>query len=381
MKKILVMTDHMPWGHRSIARAIFDYLRDFEKKEDWKVEMVQVQTQTGVAGELNNLFYRYLPQAQMVMHKASQVKGVADIATQEAVEANLEITEKTIKKYKPDVVICSYFVLSHCLAKLKESGKYNFKLWTVVADPWTPHGLSWVKGAEVHLVYDERAAKMAVEAGIDRKGVMVTGWWTRPVMYERLDKILARRKLGMEGDYPILFVGGGSLGSVTLTKILPVLPFVKKEMGIVFNCGTDRVTQRLVGYYDKLLSSIWGSKKLVHIKVLGWIDNMAEVLSGCDMVLGKAGPNFLFDVVAAAKPFVAITHIYGQECGNLEIIRKKKLGWVKEETLDLSRFLLDYLKDPKSFEKKYEKSILAERERNRGSLTKIKNALSREELQ
>jgi UDP-N-acetylglucosamine:LPS N-acetylglucosamine transferase len=58
---------------------------------------------------------------------------------------------------------------------------------------------------------------------------------------------------------------------------------------------------------------------------------MAEVLSASDIVFGKAGPNFLFNVVACKKPFVAITHVGGQEDGNLDIIRKKKGRKVSEE--------------------------------------------------
>ena len=111
---------------------------------------------------------------------------------------------------------------------------------------------------------------------------------------------------------------------------------------------------------------------------MGWIENMTEVLSGCDMVMGKAGPNFLFYVMAVKKPFVAMTHIGGQEDGNVELIRKKKLGWVKEKNGEISTFLMEYLKRPKYFENKYKEHIKKESDENQKTLPKILEMINRE---
>jgi UDP-N-acetylglucosamine:LPS N-acetylglucosamine transferase len=118
-----------------------------------------------------------------------------------------------------------------------------------------------------------------------------------------------------------------------------------------------------------------GSVQIVH---MGWIENMAEVLSACDVVFGKAGPNFLFDVMAVGKPFVAITHIGGQEDGNVELIKKKKLGLVKEKNGETSTFLLEYLENPKYFHNKFEKYIEKESEKNKETLPKILEMVKKE---
>ena len=124
------------------------------------------------------------------------------------------------------------------------------------------------------------------------------------------------------------------------------------------NTGVDKFAYRMVNNYIKFLAK-FKKNNVVYIKNMGWIDDMAEVLGAVDIVFGKAGPNFLFDVVACQKPFVAITHIGGQEDGNIDLIRKKKLGWLREKSVDLVNFLYQYLDNPKYFEKKFEKSILS----------------------
>ena len=169
-------------------------------------------------------------------------------------------------------------------------------------------------------------------------------------------------------DRPIVFIGGGSLGTSSLPKLLPIILSLDKKVGFVINTGNDKLAYNLVNQYQKLFSKLRKNDDTVIIKHLGWIENITEVLSACDIVFGKAGPNFLFDCVACKKPFVAITHIGGQEDGNIDLIRKKKLGWVKERTDEMNKFLIEYLENPKYYENKYLKNIEIESEKNRKTL-------------
>ena len=51
-------------------------------------------------------------------------------------------------------------------------------------------------------------------------------------------------------------------------------------------------------------------------------------MAAADVVMGKAGPNMLFESVMLGKPFIATAYIPGQEEANLEFIRQHQLGWV-----------------------------------------------------
>jgi UDP-N-acetylglucosamine:LPS N-acetylglucosamine transferase len=208
------------------------------------------------------------------------------------------------------------------LAKLTAPEKRKYKLWTVVADPRSIVSASYVSKADLNLVYDDVGIKKGVKSGIDKEKILATGWWVRKEMYQKYDKVEMRKKLGIKDTRPVIFVGGGSLGTSSLSKILPALMLVKNKVAVIFNTGTDKMGYNLVEQYVKLFKK-FGNDNVI-IKNLGWIDNIGEVLSACDMVFGKAGPNFLFDVVAHQIPFVAVTHIGGQEDGNLDLIKEKK---------------------------------------------------------
>lgn len=371
-KKILVLTDDMPWGHRSIARAIFKYLKSVEKENNFEVSLAEIKSPFGVMNDLYTFVYRFFPISNRISMKLME-NGMLRKAAFEMLDYDIPDLKKTVSKIKPDLVISAYFYHSQSLVKMREDEGMKFKLWTVVADPWSINAFSFIEGADLHLVYDQMMTKAMKEYGITRDKVFETGWWVRPEMYEtklKVESLKVKSKLGFNDDRPVVFVGGGSLGTNSLVKLLPVLMMVKTKVGVIFNTGTDKLAYNMVEEYIKLFRRL-KRNDLVQIKNMGWIENMAEVLSACDIVFGKAGPNFLFDVVAVGKPFVAITHIGGQEDGNIDIIKKKKLGWVKERGNSSAKFLLEYLKNPIKYQEKFKETIKEEGKKNQKSLPKI----------
>lgn len=376
-KKILVMTDNMPWGHRSIAKAIYGFLKSKEKSENIEVYYAEVKAETGVASDAYIFGYRYLPASNRINKWISYSPQLRKII-EEFSMTNLAGPKKVIQKIKPDLVISTYWFHSHSIAGWRDREKLSFKLWSVVADPWTIMPVSYNKKIDLHLVYDQKGIKIGTkECGLKKEQILETGWWTRPEMFQKFDREKARKKLGFTDNRPVIFVGGGSLGTNSLTKLLPVLMLIKGKVGLVFNTGTDKLAYNLVEEYAKMYKKINKESEVI-IRNLGWIENMGEVLAGVDIVFGKAGPNFLFDVVASQKAFVAITHIGGQEDGNIDLIKKKKLGWVKEKRNEAAEFILEYLKAPKKYEDKFKDSIRVEAKRNQKSMGIIWKELEKE---
>lgn len=378
-KKILVLTDDMPWGHRSIAKAIYGYLKDKEKENTYEVEFREVKANTGVFGDLYIYTYRYFPKGGIIFHLLMQKGDFSRKILEEASVTNLPRVKKVIEEVKPDLVISAYFYHTHSLVKWRQRQNKKFKIWTIVADPWTINPTSFIKDADLSLFYDEVGQEEGIKYGLERKKTKITGWWTREAMYQKYDRNESRKKLGFTDDRPVIFVGGGSLGTNSLPKLLPMMLTLDQKVGFIINTGTDKLAYNLVNQYQKMFTKLRKNDDTVVIKHLGWIENMAEVLSACDIVFGKAGPNFLFDCVACRKPFVAITHIGGQEDGNIDLIRKKKLGWIKEENGKILDFMLKYLQKPKYYENKLSESIEIESKKNQNTLPLILD-LVKEEL-
>lgn len=368
--RILVLTDTMPWGHRSIARAIYGHLSRHAAENNWTVDFAEVKADIGPINDIFAMMTRYFPETYGLVIKLSAAKISAKVVSDVSLNALTEI-KAAVNQVKPDLVISTYYIHTHCLARWKMTEGAPFKLWTVVTDPWTFSLVTYIpNGTDLHIVYDEVGEKVGLEQGLAPMQILKTGWWVREEFYQDYDRELVRKSLGIEDDRPTLFVGGGSLGNSALPRTLPMLLAAKRPIAIIFNTGTDKFAYNLVAEYAKAYKRS-RKKKLVQIINLGWIENMAEVLTACDIVFGKAGPNFLMDTVASHKPFVAITHIAGNEDGNLDLIRERGLGWVKEKHDELEEFIEAYLERPEAYHQMFNESLAAEAERNSHSLPMI----------
>lgn len=356
-RKILILNDTMPWGHRSIAKALREYLNKEAKKSNIEVEYLEVKTGVEWGNKFYVFIYRYFTLLGELNYILSNFR-LGHVYLDWLGKKEKNRLKVIVDKKNPDIVVCPYFWYSFALDKDKER---KYELVSIVADPWKAYWMNFIKSGKV-VVYDEKMADIAVKNGVDKKNILVTGWWLREEAYTQYVKVENKRS--------VIFVGGGSLGNSSLPKFLWLLFFVKKPVKVIFNTGTDRFGLKMVLLAKKLLGFL-KKDRIVEIEAYGWIDNLTSKLAECDIVFGKAGPNFLFECVAQEKPFVAITHIWGQEDANLDLIREKKLGWVKEKYGELKEFMDKYLENPEKYNNMYQKTIKEEAERNKNTHQKF----------
>ena len=88
----------------------------------------------------------------------------------------------------------------------------------------------------------------------------------------------------------------------------------------------------------------------VQIVPFGFTPSIAPYFQAADVVLGKAGPNMIFEAVACHKPFIATTSIAGQELGNLDLIKEFQIGFVEEDTKKAAELVVAMNQDPKIIE-------------------------------
>ena len=116
-KKILVLTDDMPWGHRSIAKAIYGYLKEKEGENNYEVEFKEVKANTGIVGDLYVFIYRYFPKSNIIVHQFAQRKESVRKLLEETSSINLPRVKKVVEEVKPDLIISDYFYHTHSLIK------------------------------------------------------------------------------------------------------------------------------------------------------------------------------------------------------------------------------------------------------------------------
>jgi len=218
----------------------------------------------------------------------------------------------------------------------------------IVADPKTFYKIE-VTQMGYNFVFDKEAEKKCQKMGVSKDKIIQSGWFVRNQFSKPYTVSSIRKKLGLKKDILTLCVVGGSEGTYGILKILPAFLVPPKKVQVVMICGNNKSLLDAVKTFANLVRMQNGHQTI--FIPLGYTNNMYDYLKAADLVIGKAGPNLLFETIATRTPFMAISHIAGQEDGNLEIIKKHKLGFVEENPIKAISILRKIIKNPKLLEK------------------------------
>jgi UDP-N-acetylglucosamine--N-acetylmuramyl-(pentapeptide) pyrophosphoryl-undecaprenol N-acetylglucosamine transferase len=205
-------------------------------------------------------------------------------------------SKKILKEFKPDVVVCTGGYVSGpvCMA----AGKLGIPC--VIHEQNVYPGLT-VRGSEkyvsrVLVSFDETVKHMK---SADK--CVVTG---NPIRGEllRADRRQARASLEL-GDEPFVLVFGGSLGADKINNVMiGVLKRLQKERGFTVLFGTGERNFAAVQRRFKNNNIEVDD----NIRLVPYIDNMAQAMAACDLVVSRAGAITVSEIAALGKPSVLI---------------------------------------------------------------------------
>jgi len=150
-------------------------------------------------------------------------------------------------------------------------------------------------------------------------------------------------------------------------KVLPILIFSQQPIQVIVACGSNQALYRSTEALQKIIDKSDNHSSLIPLK---FTSKIHLYMQAADLVIGKAGPNMLFETVATETPFFAITHIAGQEDGNLDIIRDYNLGYVEENILKAQKILKQIINHPEQLDK-FKTDILKLKKYNQQSKEKL----------
>ncbi len=268
--------------------------------------------------------------------------------------------------HKPALIINTYFMYNPTLEEL--SAEYNVPLINILPDPKTLHPLLVSPLAAMNLAFDENEVKQVhKEFSGEKVNVEAVGWLTRNRFSAEYDQTQVRQDLGLDPDTFTLLLAAGSDGTNHILKNLPSLLKVSKPLQIVVACGWNQTLLTSV----KALQHVFSRQYPQHtLSAIAFTPNLHQYVQAADLVVGKAGPNSLFETTACLKPFFAITHISGQEDGNLDLIKEYQLGFVEENPKRAAKLLHSLIEDPSQL-KKLQPSIVRLADYNQQAKTRL----------
>jgi UDP-N-acetylglucosamine:LPS N-acetylglucosamine transferase len=307
--KILIFISKTGGGHVSLAEALRDLL-------DNRFEINMADPQPSAIHFHYRLVSRHALWLWAAEFRLSDTPARARAAHRLYTTLFLRNVARVLKLTQPDLVITTYpFLTSEVTAAMRHYGR-RVPFAMQLADPNSVHH-SWLTEHKADLVLAPtfETYQQALNAGFHCDQLFLTGWPVRAQFYRnslasRTEKLA---QLGLDPKRFTVFLQGGGEGAAKFVNTIENI-LRAKDIQIILATGSNKA----------LLERFQNTPSLY---ALPFTPEIAKFMDAADVVMGKAGPNMLFEAGALGKPFIATTYIPGQEQGNLHFIENHRLGW------------------------------------------------------
>jgi UDP-N-acetylglucosamine:LPS N-acetylglucosamine transferase len=350
-KNILILTSKTGGGHISLAEALRDLI-----EKDLQSEIGEGEKETGetpkeaitiVDPQPSFFQYHYRMVSRYALRLWAAEFQFFD-TPRRALFAHRVFTrllhrqlDTLLDQVQPDLILTTYPFLSYEVMRVLERRLSNVPLMMLFSDANSVHS-AWLteRQATATLATTRETYEQALAVGFAPERLHLVGWPVRAQFsrayaagQEAQKEYLARLKLAP--DRFTLFLQGGGEGAAHVDRTI--------ENVLAMNNLTNNVQLILAAGTNRALQERYTNRR--NLVVLPYTKEIAPFMAAADVIMGKAGPNMLFESVVLGKPFIATAYIPGQEQENLAFIQRHGLGQVAIQPEEQRSLLTELLHD------------------------------------
>ncbi|MCL6611894.1 MAG: glycosyltransferase [Peptococcaceae bacterium] len=212
-----------------------------------------------------------------------------------------------IKRHNPEAVICTHPFPLGVLSAIRESGEYGcFTVGTVTDFIIHPF---WVfPEVDLYLVGAEQLAGDLAGCGIPAERVHATGIPIDPVFSAPVDRWSVLAGYGLDPRLATILIMGGGLGMGPLPESVKALGNLGRRCQIIAVAGNNNQLREKI---DRMAPELANP-----VRVLGYVDNVHELMASSDILVSKAGGLSCAEALAAGIPIFILDPLPGQEQRN-----------------------------------------------------------------
>jgi len=327
-KKILILTADAGFGHRAAANAVGDALRQ-RYGADCAVAIVNPLEERHASRVLRlaqddyDRMIRESPGMYRLGYEASDSSLPVSIAEQALIAMLYATMRDLLEVHQPDAIVSTYPLYQAPLAALFAlSGRY-IPLLVVVTDLVSVHSLWFNDDVDRCLVPTQAVFDKALENGLSRERVEITGLPVSPALAREADKAALRSRLDWSPDRIVALMAG----SKRVTKMEPVVD-------VLDHCGWP-LEFALVAGGDKEMEQGWSARTWHQpAHVYGYVDDMPSMMQAADLIVCKAGGLIVSEALAAGLPLLLVQALPGQEVGNATYVAEGGAGVLVNDPLE-----------------------------------------------
>ncbi len=238
--------------------------------------------------------------------------------------------KKIFDKFKPDIVACSQAYPCGMVAGYKKNYGSRVPLVGVLTD-YVPHSYWLYDEVDYYIVPAPEVGERLRQKGVPSNKIKPFGIPIDPKFSEPVDKGKTLQKLNLLPGYRNILIMGGGQGLGPIKTIIDSLEKAKTVFQAVIVTGTNK----------KLYNSI--SKRIGKYKksfvVLGYVNNIHELMDISDIIISKPGGITTSEALAKGLPMIIIKPIPGQEENNTEYLTGKNAAFNLDNPRDTARVI------------------------------------------
>ncbi len=340
LKRILVLTSDMGFGHRSAAKAIHDALL-MEYGDNVAVTIVNPMDHGKVPSfyrdnpEAYDLLVKRLPDLYNLTYKAVDLPFTAPLVENVNTAMLLEAMLEIFSEVQPHVVVVTRENYLSTLWAIRTITRKRVPIVTVITDLGTVHRVWFNTVSTLTCVPNQHVYDMGIAEKIPPSQLKITGIPVHPrISAETRDKREIRQSLGWQPDLKTALLVG-STRSRGLVDTVRVLNHCNFPIQLAIVTGGDDTT------YAQLEAMEWH----VPTHLYNFVDNMPQLLRASDMLGCKAGGLIITEGLAVGLPLLLFDAIEGQETGNIDYVVENGAGVFMGPSLDLLEAMHDWFSE------------------------------------
>jgi processive 1,2-diacylglycerol beta-glucosyltransferase len=342
--RILVLSASVGAGHMRAAQAVELALR--ELAPDAVIRNVDVL-------ELTNPAFRrvygkaYLDLVNLAPHVLGYFYDLLDKPLREGSKRDrlrLAVQKMNLRRFidliedEPwDLAVNTHFLPAEIIASLRRKDRTGLRQMTVTTD-FETHRL-WVhQPCERFFTATEEGALYLQHFGVPASDTMVTGIPIHPVFAKPKDQKDCRRRQGIGTDRPVILQLAGGFGVGPVVQLYQALLSVERPVEVVVVSGRNAELK-------KELEAVAPPSRH-RVKVLGFTDQIDELMASADLVVSKPGGLTTSEVLARGAALVVVNPIPGQESRNSDYLLEEKAAIKANHTATLAHKVEQLLDNP-----------------------------------
>lgn len=316
--KVLILTARYGMGHISASESIKQDIIKYNTSAEVEVVDFFEYSVPHLAELLYSSFNMIIKYAKPMYSRNYVQNDREDMRRDDILTKTFSNSlKKLVKNYNPDVIISTFPVISKAVSFYKYTNKSSIPLITCITDVSSHY--EWIHpGTDGYLVpcytiKEELESKGVSPEIVSVYGIPVSDKFKRSFNDQMKERRSAFRDTRSSRKKELLIMGGG-LG------MLPSSPSFFESVNSLKNIHTTIVT----GNNKKLYDMIHG--KYRNITVLGYANNVDELMRKADCVMTKPGGITVFEAIHSLTPIISFKTTLPNEVKNVEFIEDNIFG-------------------------------------------------------